>query len=119
MITVCITTKKGKKMFTQDISINSIIKLDSPFVDVVNHLSKDDLGAWIEFKHHQTNTILNLTDISPYVLLFFDDELCYKGASYSIKSETGVSTLQTAYKHILFLRMPHQLDLKNIIKLNQ
>ncbi|SDR90694.1 hypothetical protein SAMN04515667_0960 [Formosa sp. Hel1_31_208] len=119
MTTVCITTKKDNMMSTQDIPINSLIKIDSPFIDVANHLNKDDFSALIEFEHHQTTTILNLTNISPYVLLFFDDDLCFQGASYSIKSGSGVSTLQTAYKHILFIRMPHQLDLKNIINLNK
>jgi len=106
-------------MSTQDIPVNSSIKIDSPFVDIANHLHKNDLGALIEFDHLQTNTILNLTNISPYVLLFFDDELCFKGASYSIKSSSGVSTLQTAYKHILFIRIHHQLDINTIIKLNR
>ena len=109
-----------KKVFinsSQEVLINSIIKLDSSFVDMANHLNKDELGALIQFKHNQPITILNLTDVTPYVLLFFDDELCFKGASFSNKSGTGSYTIQTQYKNILFVRMPHNLKLNQIISL--
>ena len=55
-----------KKVFinsSQEVLINSIIKLDSSFVDMANHLNKDELGALFQFNHNQPITILNLTDV--------------------------------------------------------
>ena len=80
-------------------------------------LNGDELGVLIQFEHKQSTTILNVTDVSPYALLFFDDELSFKGATYSIKSGTGSFIIQTQYKNILFLRVPHNLKLSTIINL--
>ena len=110
-----------KKVFinsTQAVLINSIIKLDSSFVDMANHLNKDELGALIQFKHNQPVSILNVTDVTPYALLFFDDELYFKRASVSIKNGTGNFTIQTQYKNILFVRIPHNLKLNKINNLS-
>ena len=117
MKTVFISLKEGEINSSQEVPINRIIRLDSSFVDMANYINEGELGVLIQFEHNQTTTILNLTDVSPYVLLFFDDELYFKGASYSIKSGTGSFTFQTQYKNILFLRVPHNLKLNKIINL--
>ena len=117
MKTVFINLKEGEINSSQEVTINSIITLDSSFVEMANYLNKDKLGVLIQFEHNQTTTILNLTHVSPYVLLFFDAELYFKGASYSIKGSAGSFTIQTQYKHILFLRVPHSLQLSSIINL--
>ncbi|MEH6514133.1 MAG: hypothetical protein V7734_13650 [Maribacter arcticus] len=118
MKTVFINLKEGEINYSQEVLINFIIKLDSSFVDIANYVNENELGVLIQFEHHQTITILNLTDVSPYVLLFFDDELYCKGASYSIKSGTGSFIIQTQYKNILLVRIPHNLKLSKIINLN-
>ena len=118
MKSVFINLKEDEITSSQEVSINSMITLDSSFVDMANYINENQLGVLIQFEHHQTITILNLTDVSPYVLLFFDDELYFKGASYSIKSGTGSFTLQTQYKNILLVRMPHNLKLNKINNLN-
>jgi hypothetical protein len=117
MKTVFINLKEGEINYSQEVTINSIITLDSSFVDVANYLNEDELGVLIQFKHNQTTTRLHLTDVSPYVLLFFDGNLNFKGASYSIKGSAGSFTIQTQYKNILFLRVPHSLQLSTIINL--
>jgi hypothetical protein len=117
MKTVFINLEESQINYSQEVTINSIITLDSSFVDMPNYLNEDELGVLIQFEHNQTTTRLNLTDVSPYVLLFFDDELNFKSASYSIKSGTGSFTIQTQYKSILFLRIPHNLQLGAIINL--
>lgn len=60
-------------------------------------------------------TLLNSTIVSDYILLFFDADLVFKGASYSIKS----STIQTQYKNILFLKLPHTLRLSLVNNLSR
>ena len=115
---VFINSKEGNIISSKKIFINSIIKLDSAFVEMANHLNKSELGALIQFEHNQPISILNLTNVTPYVLLFFDEELYFKGASYSIKSGTGNFNIQTPYKNILFVRIPHTLNLNKINNLS-
>ena len=118
MKTVFINLKKSEINYYQEVPINSIIKLDYSFVDIANYLNGDELCVLIQFEHHQKITTLNLTDVFPYTLLIFDDNLCFEGASYSLKSGTGSFTITTQYKNILFVKMPHDLTLNQIINLN-
>ena len=117
MKTIIINSKESNIISSQKIFVNSIIKLDSSFVDMANHLNEEELGVLIQPEHNQTLAILNLTGVTSYVLLFFDDELHFKGSTESNKCGTGSFTIQTQYKNILFVRIPHNLELNKIINL--
>jgi len=117
MKTVFIKLKEGVNTSSQELTINSIIRLDSSFVEMTNYLDEGKLSVLIQFEHNQPITTLNLTDVTPYVLLFFDDELYFQGASYSIKNSTGSFTIQTQFRNILFIRTPHYLAINQINKL--
>lgn len=108
-----ISIVEGKISSTQ-LSIKNIIQLESSFVDVKNHLYKNDSGILIRLNHYHRNTTLNLSEISPYALLFFDDKLEYKGASYSIKKSNGEYIIKTQFKIILLIKTPHKLKITNI-----
>ena len=118
MKTVIIKLKEDEIIYSQKVPVNCIININSSFVDISNHLHKDDLGALVQFEHNKTISILNLTDVTPYILLFFDNELCFKGASYSLNKERASYMLQTEYKTILFIKYPNNLRLNNIEKLS-
>ena len=119
MNTVFINSKEDDITSSQEVPINSIIKLDSSFVDMGNYLNENQLGVLMQLQHHQEITLLNLTNVSPYILLFFDADLVFKGASYSIKSSPGSFSIQTQSKNILFLRLPHTLRLNQINNLSR
>jgi hypothetical protein len=112
-----INCKEGEINSAKKISIDQQLYLDASFVDVAHYISKEERVVLLQFSHRQATSTLNLTGISPYVLVFFNDELEYKGASYSIKSGTGSFTISSPYKNILFLRMPHAINLNKIISL--
>ncbi len=118
MKTVFINSKEDKIISSQEVPINSIIKIDYSFVDMGKYLNKNELGALIQFKHNQTITKVNLTEVCPYLLLVFDGDLNFKGASHSLKSGTGNFTVPTQYKTLLFLRLPHTLQLNTLINLS-
>jgi len=117
MKTVFLNLKEGEKNFSKALLVNDIITLDASFIDMGNYLNKDTVGALIHFNSQQIIQ-LNLTKASPYILLFFDDSLLFKGATHSIGSGTGSFSIQTEYKHILFAKIPHGLKLNTIISLN-
>lgn len=118
MKTVSINSKEGDIKSSQNVSINASITLDVAFVDISRYLNDNELGLLLQLQHQQLITTLHLTDVTPYVLLYFDAALNYKGASYSIKSGTGSFTIQTPYKTILFVRLPHDLKLNTITNLS-
>jgi hypothetical protein len=117
MKTVFLKLKEGEKTSSKALLVNDIISLDESFIDMGNYLNKDTVGALIHFNSQQIIQ-LNLTKVSPYILLFFDDSLIFKGATHSIVSGTGSFSIQTEYKHILFVKIPHDLKLNTIIGLN-
>ena len=112
-----INCKEGEINSVKKISIDQQLLLDASFVDVAHYISKEEKVVLLQFTHRQATSTLNLTGLSPYMLVFFNDELEYKGASYSIKSGTGSFTISSPYKNILFLRMPHAINLNKIISL--
>ena len=118
MKTVKITFKEDElNYWTEDLALNAIIKIDSSFVDISNFLDENELDVLIQLEHNQPITTLHVTDVTPYVLLFFDDTLQFQGASYSVKRGSGRFTIQTHYKSILLIRMPHNLNLDDILNL--
>jgi hypothetical protein len=117
MKTVFINLKEGERTSSKALLVNDIITLDESFIDMGNYLNKEAVGALIYFNSQQIIQ-LNLTKVSPYILLFFDDSLLFKGATHSIVSGTGSFSIQTEYKQILFVKIPHDLKLNTIISLN-
>ena len=117
MKTVCIILKENDIISTKEVAVNSIIPLDSSFIDMATYLNKNQLGVLIQLQHHQPSTTLNLTNVTPYVLLCFNDALHYKSAAYSIKSGTGSFTVQTPYKNLLFIRMPFEIKINTVLSL--
>lgn len=117
MKTVLINLKEDSSISSQKINVNAIISLHSSFVDVPQHLNEGDQGVLIQLNHKHPVSKLNLTDVSPYVLLFFNDELEYKSSAVSIKSGSGSFVFQTQYKNILILKIPHNLNLHQILSL--
>jgi hypothetical protein len=102
----------------QHIPVEFIFTLKSSFIDINKYLSGNEEAVLIQNKSNNSTSLLNLTNVTPHVLLFFDDELYYKGASYSINSGSGSFTIQTQFKNILLIRAPHTLKLNQIISLN-
>lgn len=98
------------------VAINGILKEYGAFIDISNHIKNNSEGFLLRIEDTARIAMLNLTNVSPYLLLFFDEELLFKGTSYSIKGGSGNYTIQTQYKNILFLRMPHNLKLNPIFK---
>ena len=101
----------------KDVYLNSILEIEKDFVDISKSFNDKTEAVLLEIKHPNIVTTINLTNISPYVLLFFDEELFFKGTSYSINSGSGNYTIQTQYKNILVIRMPLEFDLNKIIRI--
>jgi len=71
----------------------------------------------LEIQHQQLNTILDLTKVSPFVLLYFEDverEFKFSGASFSLNESGSPFSILATSKKILLLRYPISFDLANV-----
>ena len=93
------------------------IELNSGFIDVKSLIKADGKALLLRFSIDKMNTQLVLTDVSPYVLLYFDEFLQFTGASYSNNSGGDSFVIQTQYKTILLIKLPLYFDLNEIIQL--
>ena len=100
------------------VNANSIIDSDSDLIDVKPLTKGDNKILLFRFSHSKINTQLILTDVTPYVLIFFDEKLEFVGATFSKKSREGNFVIQTQYKTILIVKLPIDFELNNIDNLS-
>ncbi len=60
------------------------------------------------------NTLIDLTHITPYIILFFDDLLRYTGSTYSLQNGNAPFRITTPFKYYLFVRHPHEINLEEV-----
>lgn len=75
--------------------------LQKASIDVSSILKKDTIKVLIEVNHNQINTLLNLTDVQPYELLYFDGNKKFQGKSFSLFSGKAPFHIQTTAHYIL------------------
>ena len=72
-----------------------------------------DLGKTylISVEHTELNSFLDLTGVTPFQILFFDNNQKFAGASNSIGELNHLFTIQTTAKHILLIPFKYKLNL--------
>jgi len=98
----------------QQITLDASFTVNTSFVDMQKYLKDDEEEVLLINESASKQTIINLTGITPYILLFFDDELKFKGASYSIQHTNGDFRITTAHKYYLFVRVPYDINLDQV-----
>ena len=93
---------------------DSLIETNLAFLDMTSIINFKQKVLLLKINHSKTNTIMNLTHVVPYVLLFFNEKYEFCGASYSLNKEKASYMLQTEYKTILFVKHPNKLILNTI-----
>ena len=97
---------------------DSLIETELAFLDMTSIINFKQKVLLLKIRHSKTNTIMDLTHVVPYVLLFFNEKLEFCGASYSLNKEGASYMLQTEYKTILFVKHPNNLILNTINNLS-
>lgn len=95
-------------------------KTNDTFIKV-HELQNGITPLFIRIEHQQINTLLELSKVSPFVLLYFDDKLQFTGAAYSLNGFDSPFGISTMYKNILLLHYPIDFQLEEVasITLNQ
>ena len=99
------------------LSCNHLVT-EAASVRVLEFLPKDSQGLLISFSHSLLNTQIDLTGVSPYVALQFDDENSYQGASLSLGSSVGTFGIITQSKTVLIIPFKIYGRLEKISGLN-
>jgi hypothetical protein len=69
---------------------------------------------FFEIEHQQINTLLELSKVSPFVLLYFGDELQFIGAAFSLNGSQSPFGVSTQAKKILLLHYPITFQLEEV-----
>lgn len=100
----------------------SVKKTTDTFLKV-HELQENFLPVFLEIEHHQINTMLELTKVYPYVLLYFQEEAktVFKGAAFNLNKNEQPFLITTQYKKILILPYPIVFALNKVshIELNK
>ena len=83
----------------------------------IHELQQSVLPLFLEIEHQQLNTLLELTKVFPYVLLYFDAENgieLFKGAAFNLNNTDKPFSISTQYKKILLLPYPISFKLEEV-----
>lgn len=99
------------------LQIEGVVKKTSDTFLKVHELQDEALPLFLEIEHQQVNTLLELTKVYPFVLLYFIEEagiLKFKGATFNLNEFEKPFTVNTQYKKILFLHYPIFFKLEEV-----
>jgi hypothetical protein len=83
----------------------------------VHELQDGTSPLFLKIDHQQVNTLLELSKMSPFVLLYFNEKFVFTGASYSINNGNGSFGINTQAKKILFLNHPINFKLEEVLSI--
>jgi hypothetical protein len=102
----------------QHLPIDTCLDLHADFIEVRSFIQPDQNILLFKCTHSKSNTQLVLTGVTPYAILYFDEFLAFKGASFSTANVEGNFVIQTQYKTMLLVKLPLDIELHKVIKLD-
>ena len=99
------------------LQIDGVVKKTKDTFLKVHELQQGVLPLFLEIEHQQLNTLLELTKVFPYFLLYFDLENgieLFKGAAFNLNNSDKPFTISTQYKKILLLHHPISFKLEKV-----
>ena len=88
------------------IEIEAMVKTTADPLLKVHDLQDDTSPLFLEIKHQQTNTVLELSKGSAFVLSYVVEELQFTGAAYSLNGSNSSFGVGPLYKKTLLLHDP-------------
>lgn len=99
------------------IQLEGVVKKTNDTFLKVHELQEETLPLFLEIEHQQVNSLIELTKVYPFVLLYFDDEdgkLKFKGITFSLNEFEKPFIVSTQYKKILLLDYPISFKLEEV-----
>jgi hypothetical protein len=99
------------------IKFETLVKKTSDTFLKVHKLQEGENPLFLEIEHKLLNTLIELSEVTPYVLLYFDDKEKFNGASFSLNASKSPFSISTQVKKILFLKYPISFQLEDVFSL--
>jgi len=80
-------------------------------------LTKDSAAVLLQKQHNHLNTMLDLTRVAPYALLFFDEQREFISATFSLSHGEAPFALQTQAHYIALLPYPCDFNFNTLTHL--
>jgi hypothetical protein len=96
------------------IEIEVMVKSTTDTFLKVHDLQNGTSPLFLEIEHQQINTLMELSKVSPFVLLYFDETLNFIGASYSLNGFESPFGISTQAKKMLVLHYPISFQLEEV-----
>jgi len=98
-----------------DVKLQAVVKKTKDTCIKVLEFQEATSPLYLEIEHQQINTLLELTKVAPFVLLYFDEKLEFTGASYSLNSYDSPFSISTQYKKILIVHFLIDFRLEDVL----
>lgn len=99
------------------IQLQATVKKTTDTFLKVHDLQEGTSPLFLEIEHQQMNTVLELSKVAPFVLLYFDAALQFAGAAYSLNGSNSSFGVGTLYKKVLLLHYPIAFQLEEVTHL--
>ena len=109
--------KNSVQIFLKDQAVihyeATVKKTNHIFVNV-HELREGHSPLFLVIDHNKINSVLELSKVVPFAVLYFDDELKFAGAAYSLNVSESAFGTGTAYKNVLLLPYPIPFNLAHV-----
>jgi hypothetical protein len=103
--------------FENHFQTNNVLALElkQPTTIVQNLEIVQDQQYLLSATHQALNSVLDLTGITPYQLVFFDEKQEFTGASFSLGTPEQLFSIQTTARFILLIPFTQALNLQSLL----
>ena len=99
------------------ISFEATVKTTTDTFINVHEFQEAETPLLLNIQHPQINSMLELSKVTPFVLLYFDDTNTFSGASYSLNDFKNAFGISIQAKKLLVLPFPIAFKLEEVVSL--
>ena len=99
------------------ITFEVTVKTTTDTLIKVHEFQENGTPLLLNIQHHQINSLLELSKVAPFVLLYFDDTNVFSGASYSLNGFKNQFGISIQAKKLLVLPFPIAFKLEDVVSL--
>ena len=82
------------------------------FIKAEQILGTGSANAFLDIRHNKTNTFIDLSRATPYVILYFGEENQFVSATINLDNRNGSFAVQIQSKKVLFLCYPPKFKIE-------
>lgn len=99
------------------ITFEAAVKTTTDTYIKVHEFQEAETPLLLNIQHYQINSLLELSNVAPFVLLYFDDTNAFSGASYSLNGFKNPFGISIQAKKLLALPFPIPFKLEEVVSL--